>query len=58
MRTQEQQFQEALEDDENCPEDCSFLQITKQSHPYGETSVTETLCECICEIASECPRVK
>lgn len=56
--TQERQFQEALADGENCPEDCEFLQITREGRPYGETTVYEIIRNCVCDFAEDCLRVK
>lgn len=34
---------------------CSFYHEWEEHHPYGETTAAETLAECKCEVAAECP---
>lgn len=36
---------------------CEFLSVSTQSHPYGSTTATETLAECLCNDDTKCPRL-
>lgn len=36
---------------------CKFLSMQTQSHPYGSTTASETLAECLCDDDSKCPRL-
>jgi hypothetical protein len=37
--------------------ECQYSDVMYQSHPYGNTSATEELWECVCEEPYGCPRL-